>query len=109
MVARVAAVRQAWTRRAIAERRRLLSRTGGCCWGCGGVAANPRMMYAATGASGRGTEAAATFQGRGRATAARGDRRVGIRYCWFEAMVVYCAHLTLSKPLGSWAKNTCFL
>ena len=93
---RVAAVRQTWTRGAVAERWRRLSRIGGCCRGCGDGMADPRTTPAATGVSGRPGEVAVGFGGRGGATATRGERPVGIRCCWFQAMVLDYSGLTLS-------------
>ena len=79
------------------ERRWRLSRTGGCCRGCGGSADDPRTTSATTGPSRRPGEDVVGFGSRGGATAARGERPVGIRCCWFKAMVMDSAPLTLKS------------
>ena len=88
---RPAAVRRAQTRRAVAEKRRRRSRTGGCFRGCGGGADDPRTTSAAMGASGRPGEDVAGFGGRAGATAARGERLVGSRGCWLGPIVMRAA------------------
>ena len=105
MATRAAAVRRALTRSAVAERRRRLSKTGGCCSGYDGGADDPRSTSAATGASRRPGKDVVSFGGRGRATAAQGERPVGSRCCWLEAMVMDAALLTLNRVQSSGHKK----